>query len=99
VSAPAVKPGRGKAPPLGSGSRTTEASAQAKRRNQVAAAVRRVELRLPAGPVEPRKRPMQSVSVSKATGDRIAAAARARGCSMQDIVRAACADILVPSDR
>jgi hypothetical protein len=99
VSAPAVKPGRGKAPPLGSGSCTTEASVQAKRRNQVAAAARRVELRLPADPVEPSRRPMQSVSVSKATGDRIAAAARARGCSMQDVVRAACAAILGPSDR
>lgn len=84
MSAPAVKPRRGKAPPLGSGSRTTEASAEAKRRNQVAAAARRAE---------------HSVSVSKATGERIAAAAKAGGCSMSDVVRAACADILDPSDR
>lgn len=46
-----------------------------------------------------RKRPqrgMRSFSVSRATFDRIAAAAKQHGCSMADVVRAACADILDP---
>lgn len=46
-----------------------------------------------------KRQPMHCVSVSKATGDRIAAAARERGCSMADIVRAACANILEPEAR
>lgn len=50
----------------------------------------------------PRKQPqkgMRSVSVSKATGERIAAAAKQHGCSMADIVRAACRDIIGPDAR
>lgn len=44
----------------------------------------------------PDRKPKHAVSVRKAMGDRIAAAARERGCSMADIVREACADILEP---
>lgn len=43
----------------------------------------------------PRKGGYQhSISVSKATGDRIAAAARTRGCSMAALIEDACADVL-----